>query len=135
MSAITPKAPMSRLSHQTVRTSWPAYLGAFVALATGVVLIATTINLIGSVDATLSTGVTQEQRQELDGLTSMFGMMSAVSLFMAIFVVGSTSGSWSRLDAKSSDYSGSSVPPDAKSAASCWVSPPSSPWPLSWSGV
>lgn len=92
MSAITPKAPMSRLSHQTVRTSWPAYLGAFVALATGVVLIATTINLIGSVDATLLTGVTQEQRQGLDGLTSMFGMMSAVSLFMAIFVVGSTFG-------------------------------------------
>jgi predicted lysophospholipase L1 biosynthesis ABC-type transport system permease subunit len=92
MSAITPKAPMSRLSHQTVRTSWPAYLGAFIALVTGVVLIATTINLVGSVDATLSTGVTQEQRQELDGLTSMFGMMSAVSLFLAIFVVGSTFG-------------------------------------------
>ncbi len=92
MSAITPTAPMSRLSRQTVRTSWPAYLGAFVALATGVVLIATTVNLIGSVDATLSTGVTQEQRQELDDLTSMFGMMSAVSLFMAIFVVGSTFG-------------------------------------------
>ena len=55
-------------------------------------LIATTINLIGSVDATLSTGVTQEQRQELDDLTAMFGMMSAVSLFMAIFVVGSTFG-------------------------------------------
>jgi cell division protein FtsX len=92
MSVITPKAPMSRLSHQTVRTSWPAYLGAFVALVSGVVLIATTINLVGSVDATLSTGVTQEQRQELDGLTSMFGMMSAVSVFMAIFVVGSTFG-------------------------------------------
>ena len=92
MSAITPKAPMSRLSQQTVRTSWPAYLGAFVALVTGVVLIATTINLVGSVDATLSTGVTQEQRQELDDLTAMFGMMSAVSLFLAIFVVGSTFG-------------------------------------------
>src|SRR4029453_2739165 len=92
MSAITPKAPMSRLSHQTVRTSCPAYLGAFVALATGVVLIATTVNLIGSVHAPLSTGVTNEQRQELDGLTSMFGVMSAVSLFLAIFVVGSTFG-------------------------------------------
>lgn len=92
MSAITPKAPMSRLSQQTVRTSWPAYLGAFVALVTGVVLIATTINLVGSVDATLSTGVTQEQRQELDDLTAMFGMMSAVSLFLATFVVGSTFG-------------------------------------------
>lgn len=86
---------MSRLSRQTVRTSWPAYCGAFVALASGVVLIATTVNLIGSVDATLTDlggAATQEQRQQLDDLTSMFGIMSAVSLFMAIFVVGSTFG-------------------------------------------
>jgi putative ABC transport system permease protein len=92
MSIATTRAPMNRLSRQTVRTSWPAYLGAFVALASGVVLIATTVNLIGSVDATLATGVTQEQRHELDDLTSMFGIMSAVSMFMAIFVVGSTFG-------------------------------------------
>lgn len=87
--------PMSRLSRQTVRTSWPAYLGAFVALASGVVLIATTVNLIGSVDATLAhlgKSATQDQRQQLDDLTSMFGIMSAVSLFMALFVVGSTFG-------------------------------------------
>ncbi|MGW5668222.1 FtsX-like permease family protein [Micromonospora sp. NPDC003776] len=86
---------MNRLSRQTVRTSWPAYLGAFVALASGVVLIATTVNLIGSVDATLTdlgSAVTQEHRQQLDDLTSMFGIMSAISLFMAIFVVGSTFG-------------------------------------------
>ncbi|MEU3454920.1 FtsX-like permease family protein [Micromonospora sp. NPDC006766] len=86
---------MSRLSRQTVRTSWPAYLGAFVALASGVVLIATTVNLIGSVDATLTdlgSRATQEQHHQLDDLTSMFGIMSAISLFMAIFVVGSTFG-------------------------------------------
>jgi putative ABC transport system permease protein len=87
--------PMSRLSRQTVRTSWAAYLGAFVALASGVVLIATTVNLIGSVDATLrhlGPDATQDQRQQLDDLTSMFGIMSAVSTFMALFVVGSTFG-------------------------------------------
>jgi putative ABC transport system permease protein len=86
---------MNRLSRQTVRTSWPAYLGAFVALASGVVLIATTVNLIGSVDATLAdlgSAVTEQQRQQLDDLTSIFGIMSGVSLFMAIFVVGSTFG-------------------------------------------
>jgi putative ABC transport system permease protein len=86
---------MNRLSRQTVRTSWPAYLGAFVALASGVVLIATTVNLIGSVDATLTnlgSGATEEQRHQLDDLTSMFGIMSGISLFMAIFVVGSTFG-------------------------------------------
>ncbi len=87
--------PMSRHSRQTVRTSWAPYLGAFVALASGVVLIATTVNLIGSVDATLShlgPAATQDQRQQLDDLTSMFGIMSAVSAFMALFVVGSTFG-------------------------------------------
>ncbi|PZF83910.1 FtsX-like permease family protein [Jiangella anatolica] len=87
--------PMSRLARQTVRTSWAAYLGAFVALASGVVLIATTVNLIASVDATLAhlgPAATQEQREQLDGLTSMFGIMSGVSMFMALFVVGSTFG-------------------------------------------
>lgn len=85
----------SGLSRQTVRTSWPAYLGAFVALSSGVVLMATTVNLVGSVEATLSDlggAATREQRQQLDDLTSMFGIMSAISLFMAIFVVGSTFG-------------------------------------------
>lgn len=85
----------SGLSRQTVRTSWPAYLGAFVALATGVVLIATTVNLIGAVEATLTglgSTATQVQRHQLDDLTSMFGIMSAISSFMAIFVVGSTFG-------------------------------------------
>src|SRR5690349_20481582 len=83
------------LARQTVRTSWPAYLGAFVALASGVVLIATTVNLIGSVDATLShvgMSATEDQRQQLDDLTSMLGIMSAVSIFMALFDVGSTFG-------------------------------------------
>lgn len=86
---------MNHLSRQTVRTSWPAYLGAFVALASGVVLIATTVNLIGSVDTTLTdlgSAATQEHRHQLDDLTSMFGIMSTISLFMAIFVVGSTFG-------------------------------------------
>ncbi|MDM4718984.1 ABC transporter permease [Micromonospora sp. WMMA1363] len=80
------------LSRQTVRTTWPAYLGAFVALAVGIVLIGVTVTLIAAVDATLARGVTPEQRRQLDDLTSMFGIMSAVSLFLALFVVGSTFG-------------------------------------------
>ncbi|MFT4287148.1 FtsX-like permease family protein [Nocardioides sp.] len=83
---------IGQLSRQTVRTSWPAYLGAFVALATGVALIATTVNLVGSVDATIGSGVSQDLRGQLDDLTSLFGIMSAVSMFMAVFVVGSTFG-------------------------------------------
>ncbi len=87
--------PMSRLSRQTVRVSWPAYLGAFVALVSGIVLIATTVNLLASVDATLTRlgpAATEDQRRQLDDLTSMLGIMSAISLFLAVFVVGSTFG-------------------------------------------
>lgn len=84
---------MLTLSRQTVRSSWRGYLGAFVALLFGVVLIAVTVTLIGSVDATGSRpGVTADQRAQLDDLAAMFGIMSAVSAFMALFVVGSTFG-------------------------------------------
>ena len=37
-------------------------------------------------------GVTAEERAQLDDLASLFGIMSAVALFMAVFVVGSTFG-------------------------------------------
>jgi putative ABC transport system permease protein len=84
---------LSYLSRHTVRHSWPAYAGAFVALACGVVLIALTVTLLGSVDATAGrAGVTAADRAQLGDLASMFGFMSAVSLFMAVFVVGSTFG-------------------------------------------
>jgi putative ABC transport system permease protein len=84
---------MLYLSRHTVRRSWPAYAGAFVAVACGVVLIAVTVTLLGSVDATAGRpGVTAKDRAKLDDLASMFGFMSAVSLFMALFVVGSTFG-------------------------------------------
>lgn len=88
------RAPaMLTLARQTVRSSWRGYLGAFVALLFGVVLIAVTVTLIGSVDATGGRpGVTADQRAQLDDLAAMFGMMSAVSAFMALFVVGSTFG-------------------------------------------
>jgi putative ABC transport system permease protein len=85
--------PMLALARQTVRSTWRGYLGAFVALLFGVVLIAVTVTLIGSVDATGSRpGVTADQRAQLDDLAAMFGMMSAISAFMALFVVGSTFG-------------------------------------------
>jgi putative ABC transport system permease protein len=88
------RAPtMLTLARQTVHSSWRGYLGAFVALLFGVVLIAVTVTLIGSVDATgAGSGVTAGQRAQLDDLAAMFGMMSAISAFMALFVVGSTFG-------------------------------------------
>lgn len=88
-----PTPAMLALARQTVRSSWRGYLGAFVALLFGVVLIAITVTLIGSVDATAGQpGVTAAQRAKLDDLAAVFGMMSAVSAFMALFVVGSTFG-------------------------------------------
>lgn len=84
---------MLRISAQTVRRSWQPYAGAFVALACGVVLIALAVTTIGAVDATgRAAGVTPEERTQLEDLSSMLGIMSAVALFMAMFVVASTFG-------------------------------------------
>lgn len=84
---------MLSLSRRTVRRAWPPYLGAFVALACGVALIAVTVLLIDAVDASMNrTGITPAERTQLDDLGAMLGMMSGVSLFMAIFVVASTFG-------------------------------------------
>jgi putative ABC transport system permease protein len=81
------------VARQTVRSSWRGYLGAFVALLFGVVLIALTATLIASVAiATGRPGATPDQLAQLGDLSAMFGMMSAISAFMAIFVVGSTFG-------------------------------------------
>lgn len=81
------------VARQTVRSSWRGYLGAFVALLFGVVLIAVTATLIASVAiASGRPGATAGQLAQLGDLSAMFGMMSAISAFMAIFVVGSTFG-------------------------------------------
>jgi putative ABC transport system permease protein len=82
-----------RLTRQTVRHTWPAYLGAFVALALGVTLLGITVGLIAAITvATDAPGVTRAERIQLGDLSSVFGVMSGISLFMALFVVGSTFG-------------------------------------------
>jgi putative ABC transport system permease protein len=82
-----------QLSRQTVRRSWPAYAGAFVALAVGIILLGLTVALNGAVAvATDRPTLTRDERAELENLSSMFGVMSGISLFMAVFVVGSTFG-------------------------------------------
>ena len=84
---------MLSLSRRTVRQSWPPYLGAFVALACGVVLISVATTLIGAVDvSSRRAGLSAAERLQLDDLAAMFGIMSAVALFMAMFVVASTFG-------------------------------------------
>lgn len=84
---------MLGLSRRTVRHAWAPYVGAFVAMGCGVALIAVTVMLVAAVDvSTRLPGVTAAEREQLDGLSSMFGVMSGVSLFMAMFVVASTFG-------------------------------------------
>ncbi|WP_262852943.1 ABC transporter permease [Mumia quercus] len=84
---------MLTLSRKTVRSSWRAYAGAFTALAFGIVLIALTVTMIGSVETTARrAGADDAARAQLEDLSAMFGFMSAISLFMALFVVASTFG-------------------------------------------
>jgi putative ABC transport system permease protein len=84
---------MLSLSRKTVRQSWPPYVGAFVALACGVVLISIAATVVGAVDVTSRrAGLTAAERTQLDDLAAMLGIMSGVALFMAIFVVSSTFG-------------------------------------------
>ena len=84
---------MLSISRKTVRQTWRPYAGAFVALACGVVLISVAVTLIGAVEKTARrAGITADEKLQLDDLAAMFGMMSGVALFMAMFVVASTFG-------------------------------------------
>lgn len=84
---------MLAISRRTVRRSWPAYVGAFVALVCGVVLIGMAVTVAGAVERTLQRpGVSDAERAQLDDLASLIGIMSGVALFMALFVVASTFG-------------------------------------------
>jgi putative ABC transport system permease protein len=84
---------MLQLSRQTVRHSWPPYVGALVALTGGVTLLATAVSISAAVDSSSrGAALSRAERAQLADLTSLFGIMSAVALFMAVFVVGSTFG-------------------------------------------
>jgi len=84
---------MLRLSRQTVRHSWPPYVGALVALAFGVALLSVAITVGAAVDLTSHReGLSTEDQLQLSDLAALFGIMSGVALFMAVFVVGSTFG-------------------------------------------
>lgn len=81
------------LSRHTVRQGWPPYVGSAVAMSLGVTLIFLTVNLLRAVDATSSrAGLARDVKTQLGDLATLFGMMSSVSMFMALFVVASTFG-------------------------------------------
>lgn len=83
---------MLHYSRHTVRQAMSSYVGAFVALSLGVVLLALTAIAMQSVDAAMGSLGPHDAaaRAALDGLTSMLGVMAMMSAFMALFVVGST---------------------------------------------
>jgi putative ABC transport system permease protein len=84
---------MLKLSRQTVRHSWQPYVGALVALAFGIALLSVAVTVGAAVDTTgHRAGLPAEERAQLSDLAALFGIMSGVALFMAIFVVGSTFG-------------------------------------------
>lgn len=79
------------LSRHTVRQGWPPYVGSAVAMSLGVTLIFLTVDLLKAVDATSSrAGLDRDVKTQLSDLATLFGMMSSVSMFMALFVVAST---------------------------------------------
>jgi putative ABC transport system permease protein len=79
------------LSRRMVRHNGRLYAGAFVALCFGVVLIGTAVTMTGAVERTgRRDDVTPGQRARLDDLAAMFGTMSVISVFLAMFVVAST---------------------------------------------
>jgi putative ABC transport system permease protein len=74
-----------------VRHNLRLYAGAFVALCFGVVLIGCAVTMTGAVDATAGRdGVTPGEKAQLEDLAAMFGTMSAIAVFLAMFVVAST---------------------------------------------
>ena len=84
---------MMHLSRHTVRRGWPPYVGSAIAMSLGVTLIFLTVDLIQAVSVTTAdAGLNREVRAQLSDLSALFGMMSAVSMFMALFVVASTFG-------------------------------------------
>lgn len=77
------------LSRHTVRRNWSPYVGSVLALFLGTTLIGLTVELIAAVDSYGSAGDI-DTRTKLDDLSSMLGVMSTFSGFIAIFVVAST---------------------------------------------
>ena len=84
---------MLRLSQQTVRHSWQPYAGALVALSFGGALLTVAVTIGAGVEETVRhAGLNAADRSQLSGMSSLFGIMAAIALFMATFVVGSTFG-------------------------------------------
>lgn len=99
---------MLKISRQTVRHNWVLYVGCFVAVAAGVLLLGLAANAIaagnayandhsGGVVVTVTGADTAEhteryipEEESPEGLMALLGMVSGICGFMTIFVVAST---------------------------------------------
>lgn len=99
---------MLQISRRTVRQNWPLYVGCFVAVAVGVLLLGLAANAIaagnayanghlGGVVVTVTGRDTAEHTERYipeeqcpEGLQALLGLVSGICGFMTIFVVGST---------------------------------------------
>ncbi|WP_456697884.1 FtsX-like permease family protein [Aeromicrobium sp. P5_D10] len=83
---------LAHLSRHSVRRNWSPYIGSVVALFFGATLIGLAVELIAAVasyQSRVRPGDTETLTQ-LEDLSSMLGVMSTFSGFIAIFVVAST---------------------------------------------
>ena len=99
---------MLQISRRTVRQNWALYVGCFVAVAVGVLLLGLAANAIaagnayandhpGGLVVTVTGGDVAEhtvryipEEQSPEGLQALLGLVSGICGFMTIFVVGST---------------------------------------------
>lgn len=86
---------MIRLSLATFRDRWPLFIGAIVAVATGVALVqASLLTLISAANPSIPTGLAHDQelllRDGYTGAVSIAAMMAGISAFVAVFIVAST---------------------------------------------
>ena len=99
---------MLQISRRTVRQNWALYVGCFVAVAVGVLLLGLAANAIaagnayandhpGGLVVTVTGGDVAEhteryipEEQSPEGLQALLGVVSGISGFMTIFVVAST---------------------------------------------
>ncbi len=86
---------MIRLSWSTFRDRWQLFVGATVAVALGVALVqASLLTMISAASPTIPLGLSARDelvlRDAYTGAVSLSGIMMGVSIFVAVFVVGST---------------------------------------------
>lgn len=86
---------MIRLSWSTLRERWQLFVGAFVAVAVGVALVqASLLTLLAAADPRIPPGLNGHEvlviRSAYTGAVSLAAIVMVITIFVAVFVVGST---------------------------------------------